>query len=79
MLISYSKIFTKYIQMLMSSPAGNIFKQCSRQFLCLVFVKAQLKAQSIMNFIPVTRYKILIFFAKQKAQTLFEAHSYSKL
>ena len=43
------------------------------------FVKAQLKAQSIMNFIPVTRYKILIFFAKQKAQTLFEAHSYSKL
>ena len=59
--------------MLMSNPMGNIRKRCSRQFLCLVFVKAQLKAQSIMNFMPVTRYDILIFFSKQKEQTLFEA------
>ena len=48
--------------MLMSTPVRNILKRCSREFLCLVFVEAQLKAQSIMNFIPVTRCDILIFF-----------------
>ena len=71
MLISYSEVFTKYIQMLMSTPVGNILKRCSREFLCLVFVEAQLKAQSIMNFIPVTRCDILIYFFLKTKSTNF--------
>lgn len=61
--------------MLMSTPVGNILKRCSREFLCLVFVEAQLKAQSIMNFIPVTRCDILIyFFFENKKHKLYLKH-----
>lgn len=63
--------------MLMSTTVGNILKRCSREVLCLVFVEAQLKAQSIMNFIPVTRCDILIFFFfffENKKQKLYLKH-----